>query len=169
MIGARTLAIGLCVLAVAHPLAAQTPAAKAPDEDAILATVDRFMLTIARNDFAAMSALVLEGSFSVMERPGADGRPQTMRRVFDASTRKPGNFREAYWDPVVQQRGGIAVVWAPYEFWSDGKTTHCGVDVVDLVKQQDGWKIANLMWTVEPDACPSMRPADPSRVRPRVQ
>jgi hypothetical protein len=26
------------------------------------------------------------------------------------------------------------VVWAPYEFWEDGKTRHCGVEVLDLLK-----------------------------------
>ena len=43
-------------------------------------------------------------------------------------------LRERYWSPTVLIRESIAVVWAPYEFWQDGKTSHCGVDVFDLVK-----------------------------------
>ena len=33
--------------------------------------------------------------------------------------------------PVVHVRGSLAVVWTPYEFWRDGKTSHCGVDVFE--------------------------------------
>jgi hypothetical protein len=60
-----------------------------------------------------------------------------------------------------------AVVWAPYEFWRNGKTSHCGIDTFDMVKIDGQWRVANSMWTVEPDACPELRPADPSAIRPQ--
>jgi hypothetical protein len=31
-------------------------------------------------------------------------------------------------------RGGMAVVRAPYEFWANGVTSHCGVDVFSFFK-----------------------------------
>ncbi len=74
-----------------------------------------------------------------------------------------GNFVERYWDPVVHVRNGIAVVWTPYEFLENGTSSHCGIDVFELAKENGRWRIGNMMWTVEPDACPAMRPADPSR------
>jgi len=87
--------------------------------------------------------------------------------VFTPSTSsRPGTSRERYWDPVVHVRGGIAVVWTPYEFWADGKSSHCGIDAFDLMKDKGVWKIANAMWTVEPDACAALRPKDPSKLRP---
>ena len=75
-------------------------------------------------------------------------------------------LRERYWSPTVLVRGSIAVVWAPYEFWRDGKTSHCGVDVFDFVKVDGTWRVANGMWTVEPEACEELRPSDPSQIRP---
>jgi hypothetical protein len=75
-------------------------------------------------------------------------------------------LRERYWSPTVLIRGPIAVVWAPYEFWRDGKTSHCGVDVFDLVRIDGEWRVSNSMWTVEPDACAELRPADASKLRP---
>ena len=89
------------------------------------------------------------------------------RRPFTPDGLKPGAYRERYWDPIVHVRGKLAVVWTPYEFWQGGKTSHCGIDVFELVKEDSGWRIANMMWTVEPDACPALRPSDPGRVRPR--
>jgi hypothetical protein len=49
---------------------------------------------------------------------------------------------------------GIAVFWAPYSFDIDGRRSHCGVDQFDFVKVEGEWKLANSMWTVEPDGCP---------------
>lgn len=142
-------------------------AAANPEEAAILSVVDRFMDGITSNDAALLAELHVEGSFTVVARPGASGGgPQVVRRAFTPPRSNGRAFRERYWDPVVHVRGGIAVVWTPYEFWIDGKTSHCGIDVFDLMKDNGVWKIANAMWTVEPDACPALRPSDPSRVRP---
>ena len=165
------------VLSLAAVLYVATPAAGLgqasaphPEEAAILAVVDRFMLAISINDAAALAELRIEGGSTIVSRrdPAGSDTPLVTRRVFTPSTgSKPTNNRERYWDPVVHVRGGIAVVWTPYEFWVDGKTSHCGIDVFDMMKEKGVWRIANAMWTVEPDACPALRPADPSKLRPR--
>jgi hypothetical protein len=49
----------------------------------------------------------------------------------------------------------MAVFWAPYSFDIDGKRSHCGVDVFDFIRVKGEWKLANSMWTVEPDGCPT--------------
>ena len=63
------------------------------------------------------------------------------------------------------------MVWTPYEFWADGKSSHCGIDVFDMMKDKGVWKIANAMWTVEPEACAALRPEiledTPGRIGPR--
>lgn len=144
-----------------------TQSAPHPDEAAILALVDRFMLAVADRDPAAMTALRLEGGFTVVERPAPSGGTLVTRRAFTpGNANRASEYRERYWDPIVHVRGSIAVVWTPYEFWTDGKTSHCGIDVFDLVKEHGAWKIANMMWTVEPEACAALRPKDPSRLRP---
>ena len=138
-----------------------------PEQEAILSAVDGFMTALSTNDFAAMAKLRLEGGSNIVERPSSSGGTLVTRRPFSPETMKPGAYRERYWDPVVHVRGRIAVVWTPYEFWQNGKTTHCGIDVFELMKEDAGWRIANMMWTVEPDACPALRPSDPGRIRPR--
>jgi hypothetical protein len=60
----------------------------------------------------------------------------------------------------------MAVVWAPYEFWINGATTHCGVDVFSFVKIDRTWKVSNSMWTVEPRACAELRPTNLGAIRP---
>lgn len=167
------LIIAVCICAVcicARPIASARPPQSSsphPDEAAILALVDRFMLAVGDKDPAAMAALRLEGGFTITERPAPSGGTLVSRRVFtSAASTRTTEYRERFWDPTVLVRGSIAVVWTPYELWADGKTSHCGIDVFDLMKEQGVWKIANAMWTVEPDSCPALRPKDPSRIRP---
>ena len=160
----------LTLLLPCAPVGAQPAPARATDaavEAAILEVVDKFMLAVSASDMAAMAALRVPGSTNTVSPPGPDGRPQVVVRPGTGGPPMPAGLRERYWDPTVLVRGPIAVVWAPYEFWRDGKTTHCGIDVFDMVQQEGRWLIGNMMWTVEPDACPALRPADPSRIRPR--
>ena len=168
MIRNLTLAIAICIGAgTAASAQPPQPSSPHPEEAAILALVDRFMLAVGDKDPATMAALRLEGGFTITERPAPSGGTLVSRRVFTpAASTRTTEYRERYWDPTVLVRGSIAVVWTPYQLWADGKTSHCGIDVFDLLKEQGVWKIANAMWTVEPEACPALRPTDPSRIRP---
>jgi len=54
---------------------------------------------------------------------------------------------------------------APWELWTDGETSHCGVDVMSFARIDGKWLVANGMWTVEPESCAELRPAEPSSLR----
>ncbi len=135
------------------------------DRTAVLAVVDDAMRAISASDGAALARLAVPDMPIVSERPAKSGGTEVITRRFDPTT-LTGTLRERYWDPTVHVRNGIAVVWAPYEFWVDGKTTHCGIDVFQLVKEGGRWRIGSLTYTVEPTACDALRPTDPSRLRP---
>ena len=157
----------LCIAAAAT--ASAQPAQPASEEAAILAVIDRFMHAVGTNDSAAMAEIRIEGGSTIVSRrdPAGGEAPLVTRRVFTPSTTaRPATNKERYWDPVVHVRGGIAVVWTPYEYWSGDKSSHCGIDVFDMMKDKGVWKIANAMWTVEPDACAALRPKDASKLRP---
>jgi ketosteroid isomerase-like protein len=167
----RGLASLVLVLLASQGVAAQSPSAASPDDDAVLAFVDAFMHAVSTGDSEALGALALEGTVTTVAGLTPDGGTRITRRPFKpgapASTGVRRELRERYWDPTVLVRGSMAVVWAPYEFWRDGETTHCGIDVFDLVKQDGAWRLAHIMYTVEPGACPALRPTDPSRIRPK--
>jgi len=169
----------ICVGAVAIGLAACAPAeAPAPppaghqagEEAAVLAVMDRYTHAISKNDLEAMTAMQTPDGMTYRARVTEDGGMEVVGRPnsywVDPSHGDGRVVRERYWSPTVLVRGSIAVVWAPYEFWIDGKTSHCGVDVFDFVKISGEWRVANSMWTVEPDACEALRPTDAGVIRP---
>ena len=144
---------------------------QAKDEAAVLAAMDRYLAAVSANDLAAMAALQLPDGMTYRARALPDGTMEVVGRPnsywVDPSRKDARTFRERYWSPTVLVRGGIATLWAPYEFWIDGKTSHCGIDVFDFVKKDGAWLVANAMWTVEPEACAELRPKPGTEIRPK--
>ena len=59
------------------------------------------------------------------------------------------DLEERGFNPVVMVAGPIAMVWYPYDFYLDGEWSHCGVDIFNLVRTNDGWRIASMTWSAE--------------------
>lgn len=128
------------------------------ERDAVLKTVQAFFDTMTARDVeGARNVLQPQGRFHAMSMK--DGKPDV--RAFSneeyladlqASKRR---MQERIWDPEVRIIGLIATVTAPYDFWIDGKLSHCGVDIFDLIKTEDGWKLAGGVYTVESKCAPS--------------
>lgn len=153
------------------------------EEAAVLEALDRYVTAISESDLEAQAAMQMPEGMTYVWRPiyleaedgtwrqAEGGGMEVVARSnsdwIDPSQKRDGRvLRERYWSPTVMIRGGIAVVWAPYEFWVNGETTHCGVDVFDFVKVDGTWRVSNSMWTVEPEACTELRPADAASLRP---
>jgi hypothetical protein len=132
---------------------AQSPGS---DRDQVVAAVQGFFDSMAKRDPALAERVMLPEAriHAFAER---DGKP-TMRvsvaqdYIKSLSTGK-GELLERMWEPEVRIRGPIATVWTTYDFHRNGTFTHCGIDAFDLVKTPDGWKIAGVMYTVEPTGC----------------
>mgnify|MGYP005995230405 CR=1 FL=1 len=147
------------------------PGHQSADEAAVLAVLDQYMIAITKSDYAAMDALQTPGGMTYQWRPAKTGGMHITAHPTsywsDPANDDGSKFKERYWSPTVMIRGGIAVVWTPYEFWINGQTSHCGIDVFDFVKTDGRWLVSNSTWTVEPDSCDSLRPNDASMIRPK--
>jgi len=60
---------------------------------------------------------------------------------------------ERYWDEQLLISDHLAVFWAPYDFHIDGEFSHCGIDVLNLIKVDGVWKISHAMWTIQRPNC----------------
>jgi hypothetical protein len=127
------------------------------DRALVLAAVQQFFDVLASRDVDAAKRLMLPGGSTVSSRD-EDGKPtfrmQSHQEFFDSLPKQQGKFLERMWNPDVRIHGAIASVTTPYDFHRDGKFSHCGIDVFNLVKTPDGWKIAGAMWTIQRTGCP---------------
>lgn len=54
---------------------------------------------------------------------------------------------------VVKVDGALAIAWTPYQFYFNGKFSHCGVNSFQLVKQNGSWKVQYLIDTRRKQGC----------------
>jgi len=133
------------------------------DREAILALMEEAFAAVRSGNPDDWRAIQLSEGTALSFRPGAGDRPENLEmRVsnneeFIADLEPDGHEYLERWtkEPTILIRGPIAVIWGEYEFWIDGEFSHCGVDSADLVKMSGAWKVANFMWTVEKDNCPT--------------
>lgn len=147
------------MLLLAALITAVPAVARPSDRQAVIAVVDRYLDAINRHDAEAFAALQVESGMTFAQIYQGENAPRLRPRSNaewvalmhgDAAT-----FRERYWHPTVLVHKDIAVFWAPYSFDKNGVRLHCGVDVFDLVRVDSEWKVANAMWTIEPNGCPA--------------
>jgi hypothetical protein len=127
-------------------LAACSPALRAasPEDQAVLAPVQALFDGMAHRDADAIRAPLLPGGSLTLMR---DGKPVQMSfDDFAARVAKPGTMRieERIHHPLVRIDHDLAVVWAPFDFLSDGKVDHCGTDLFSLVRVNGQWRIAAI-------------------------
>lgn len=172
----KTLLAAACLLIASGCIAVRVKAdgrsaapAPSPESGAILAVVDAFLIADGNRDAAGLKAVVTPDAPLWVQRITKDGAQKPRKLAFDALVPAAGGdpFIERYWDPVVQMRGALATVWAPYELRDNGQLKQCGIDAFDLVKMDGRWMITGALSTLEPDACAEFAPPTVSALRPR--
>jgi hypothetical protein len=139
-------------------LPATSSAQNQADRDAVLTIVQMFFDTMTARDVdGARKIMIPEGRFFAIEMRKPNAAPQsfTNEEYFARLQKGKASNRERMWNPEVRVHGSIATVWTPYDFWTDGKFSHCGVDAFELIKTDDGWKIAGGAFTMEAKCEPS--------------
>ena len=99
-------------------------------------------------------AAALPGAGLVLMR---DGKATQMTFAeFAARVAKPSKtqIEERIHDPIIKIDNDLAMVWAPFEFVSDGKVDNCGTDLFNLVRIDGKWLIASVADTGRKD-CPA--------------
>jgi len=135
------------------------------DRAAVLALMDRAFDAVSSGNADDWRAIQLAEGTSISFRQDPSGEPGKLEMrmatneaeavASSAGDEAPRQMERWTGEPTVMIRGPIAVVWGEYEYFIDGAFTHCGVDSADLVKVDGEWKLANWMWTVEKEDCPT--------------
>jgi ketosteroid isomerase-like protein len=123
------------------------------EEKAVLAAVRTLFDGMSAKDAAMIKSAMTPDAKLIGARTG---RPASVvaRDDFAAGiAANKGQLLERIWNPKVMVRGEIAMVWADYDFHSNGKFHHCGVDTMLMLKTAEGWKATALSYTSETEGC----------------
>lgn len=133
-----------CLLAL--PSLAQSSA------DSVRQTITDFFLAMKRSDTTGMRSCLhptvhLEAT---QDRPDAEPRviQQSVVNFLAGVARTPaGSLDERIAFEAVHVDGPLASVWTPYEFYFNGRYSHCGVNSFQLIRVQGKWLIQYLIDT----------------------
>ncbi len=75
------------------------------------------------------------------------------RFIAQIGAAKPGALDERIVFEKILIDGPMAVAWTPYKFYLNGQFSHCGVNVFQLVRKTDGWKIVSVLDTRRKEGC----------------
>src|SRR4051794_7257287 len=139
----HTITVIVASVLLSLNVAAQTKQAEGDDKAAVVAIVQKFFDTMASRDVeGARGVLMAEGRmFSLRDQNGQPAaRASAVEDYLKSLGDRKQDSRERMWNPEVRVHGGVASLWTAYDFWIDGKFSHCGLDSFDLLKTADGWK-----------------------------
>jgi hypothetical protein len=148
------------LLLTALPILAVAQASESSEKAAVVQVVQQFFTTMQQRDTATAKNITLMNCqlYSVQQtKDSIITRMRTLTDFLQIVAQKQLSLVEKIWDPTVMLHNQLAIVWAPYDFHLNGKLTHCGIDVFNLVKTNTGWKISGVQYTVEPDACAALQ------------
>ncbi|MEI9926561.1 MAG: nuclear transport factor 2 family protein [Sphingomonas sp.] len=127
------------------------------DSAAVMAPITAMFAGLAAHDAAAILAQTRpEGGATVaVEHPDGTRSVRHFGWAEFAGGIKPGadRYEERLSDPAIEVDGDVAMVWAPYVFYLNGKPDHCGVDHFDLVRENGAWKVLNVTWSQRTSGC----------------
>jgi hypothetical protein len=129
-------------------------------ETEIRATIDKMFQSMYKSDTSALSTCFAPGASLWTYAFDSKGNPRAKGETLEDFLRGVALMGEANmeerltgWQCLVDD--GIASVWTPYEFYFEGKFSHCGVNSFQLMNVQGAWKITQITDTRRKTKCAS--------------
>ncbi|MEO0057400.1 MAG: hypothetical protein RIT17_850 [Pseudomonadota bacterium] len=150
-------------------LAAPLAAEPTPEQSEAIAAADAFFAALRSDDKTALARQMdSAGTIYIHDRRDPAGSEVTIVPVakhLENWTKSPPGLDERMVYQTVLVDGDMAQVWGPYRFMASGKTSHCGINSLSLVKREGRWRVANTSFTMElPERCAALgAPEAPAR------
>ncbi|MFT4603493.1 MAG: hypothetical protein ACI9W4_000207 [Rhodothermales bacterium] len=137
--------MGLC-----FPVMAQT------DSQQVEQVARDVLAAVSAKDSTAFMNLMMPGAraYSVFEQAVRFGNVEVEASGLAQGGAQPP-FLERMWDPTVMVTNDLAVVWTPYDFWIGDQFSHCGTDVLTILRTAKGWRVAAIAYNIVNDCEPS--------------
>jgi hypothetical protein len=126
--------------------------------DSVKSTIDQLFRAMKSSDAALLKECFADSA--ILQTIARNKEGQTIIRnepIADfiksiSSLQKDAADERIVYD-VVKIDGALAIAWTPYQFYFNGKFSHCGVNSFQLVRLNNGWKIQYLIDTRRRTGC----------------
>jgi hypothetical protein len=106
---------------------------------------------MAHRDAAAIKAPWSPGGVLVMLQEAVLSQLIVEYWANRVATSGTTHIEERIDNPQIRIDHDLAMVWAPFDFYIDGKLDHCGRDLFNLTRNRSGWQIVALAATTRKD------------------
>jgi|GEM_PF-437287 len=118
----------------------------------VLQATDALFQAMHQKDAAALDSLLHPRAQIV----SVSDRGVTVRAADEwirSVSQNPAVLRERMWDARVDVDGGLATLWAPYDFHLGERFSHCGIDAFQFVRVGGAWKLISVAFTGRTTGC----------------
>ncbi|MBS1597334.1 MAG: nuclear transport factor 2 family protein [Bacteroidetes bacterium] len=128
------------------------------DTVAIKQTINNFFDAMRKGDSMVLRSGFSKGTVLQSIANDQNGNAILSTRTADDFVKKISSPHTAIYDErivygTIKIDGDLACVWTPYKFYVGDQFSHCGVNVIQLMKTADGWKIIYIVYTTRNDNC----------------
>jgi hypothetical protein len=130
------------------------------DKQLVLEKVNQFFEALEKQDTNLFKSIIHPSGHTWAVKEVADSVRVSVRS-FEDRLKKFINpdyvIQERAIDVEIKIHKQIAMAWVPYELDVSGQFEHCGIDIFTMVKNNEGWKIVTVAFTMEPDGCDDLK------------
>ncbi len=133
-------------------------AQESEDEKIIIKAIQQMFDGMRAGDSSMISAVFVQNARMGTAAKNREGkvvlREGSLNRFLtQMATPHDQVYDEKIWSYEVRIDGPLAYVWTDYTFYLGEKPLHCGYNVFELVKFEEGWKITSIVDTRRKDNC----------------
>ena len=148
----KCILTALTVLLVTGNLSAQSA------EDSVKTVVNNLFVAMKNGDASLFKTVFSDSAILQTISRSKEGKTLVRTESVDefasfVSQLKKDSADERIRFETIKIDGPLAIVWTPYNFYYNGKFSHCGVNSFQLVRFDDGWKIQYLVDTRRRTGC----------------
>lgn len=127
-------------------------------EDSVKATVNNLFKAMRAADASGLRAVFHDKAILQTISRDKEGETSIVNESLEdfiasiSSLKKDSADERTIFD-VIKIDGPLAIVWTPYNFYYNGKFSHCGVNSFQLVRVNSRWKVQYLIDTRRRTGC----------------
>ena len=148
----KCILTALTVLLVTGNLSAQSA------EDSVKTVVNNLFVAMKNGDASLFKTVFSDSAILQTISRSKEGKTLVRTESVDefasfVSQLKKDSADERIRFETIKIDGPLAIVWTPYNFYYNGKFSHCGVNSFQLIRFDDEWKIQYLVDTRRRTGC----------------